>query len=383
MKYIKANKYALFILNPITAIVGLLLFWHHLNYILSTFYAFWLSSAIALLLIITPLGNKRLCINHDDVAKRIPFAKWLFRIVLLELSVIGAYAGICLISGTYFPIMTTPHPNLFIDTLAKSATIGAFPWPIYTIIAISMGVIAYRKQKNAFFSTLLGPFANDNPQDKISAIANVGARRCTMFAISTSILFMTMLLLSLLLSADIHLTYGFNPAGLFTTLVILVLSLSENVKKYVGRFFVRKTPITWGVFTFCLLFGFSIFLINIMLSGMTHQVAPTTSQLPKIIERLINKNWHSCWTMFSLTWAITLTPIIASHIANISKGYRVRDIVIATLALPVLITLGAFYSHQTMTQLPTLSPLIAKVITFIAFWTFLSIILKKNKRYPI
>ena len=194
MQYLKIHKDLLFVATPLIVISGFFLFWYKFNFILPVFHIFWLTTAITLIIIVTSLGNKHLCLNHDEVAKRVPLLQWLGRIFLLELCFIGAYWGISLIAGNFFPIMTITHDNLFIQSLRETVTIGFFPWPLYALIAVHMSVVAYRQQRNAYFSTLMNPFTDQHPHDKIAIIANIGARRCTLIAVSASILFMTMLI---------------------------------------------------------------------------------------------------------------------------------------------------------------------------------------------
>src|SRR3989338_6680928 len=103
MKYIKPKKGLIFILSPLLLFLGIYLFCFFPQAINNFFYAFWISTACALFLIITSFVNKKLA-HETDVEPRMPFLRWFLNILLIELLLLGVYAVISILCGELFPI---------------------------------------------------------------------------------------------------------------------------------------------------------------------------------------------------------------------------------------------------------------------------------------
>lgn len=380
MKYIKQRRDLIFIVNPLLIVGGFFLFWHALEYIIPALQLFWATTLAAAIIIFSPWGNIRLCQNHDEVAKRISFSRWILRILLLEFSMIGTFAGICLVSGNLFPIMTQQHPFLFSLSISHMMTLGLFPWPLYALVTVSMCALAYRQQTHAFFSNLLSPILRQGPQDTLGLTTNIGSRRCTLFAISTTLMFISLLLLGLVLSPDIHLMSGFKPAALLTTLFLLFFSSTKIVLRYTDRLFSKKIPTALGFLIFCLLLAASLLLLNIITTGITLK-SNDQNILPAVLIPLIQKNWSACWIVFAVIWWLCFTPSVCGYIANISKGYRARDVILAVLAAPILIAAALALAPHWLHYWPIIPAHIEKLIAIISSIVFLSLTLN-HKNAP-
>lgn len=378
MKTLKFHNNLFLIVNPIIIIAGLIIYWKAYQYIPAAFYIFWIPALIGIAIVLSPLGKKTLCQNHDEVAKRIPLSGWLGRIFLLEGTMIGSYAGISYVCGSYFPIMTTPHNNLFSEGLKNILSVGVFPWLTYAVIAAGMSSLAYRHFKNAYFSTLLNPFKEHDPHDQVAIITNVGVRRCSILAVSLSLMLMAMVLLSFLKSFDIDIIYGFKTTTLMTTLFLLGLSYTNTAKTYLDRVFARKTPIAFSLLSFILIFSFSVFLLNLLTHTMVVNAGTKNQAIPKIIQLITQKDWHTAWSITSGLWVLLLIPAVSGYLANISKGYQARELILATALPPLLISIAAHFLEPSLSHKALLPPLTIKVITLLCFWVFLSLILNKK-----
>lgn len=380
MKYIKQRKDLIFIVNPLLILGGFFLFWHMLSDIVPVFQLFWAITVIAVIIIITPWGNIQLCQNHDEVAKRIPVFQWLLRICLLELSMIGTFAGICMVSGDLFPIMTQQHPHLFSVTLQHMIYLGLFPWPLYALITVSMCALAYRQQTHAFFSNLIRPIIQQGPQDAIGLTTNIGSRRCTMFALSATLMFISLLFLGSILPPETHLAYGFKPAALLTTLFLLFFSSTKILLRYTDRLFAKKIPTAFGFLIFSILLGTGLLLLNIITAGLVPQ-SNNTNTIPAMITLLTQKNWYVCWIIFVIAWWLCFVPPVCGYLANISKAYRTRDVILAILALPILIAIATIFPQYWLPYIPSISTLFKKVLFIASSILFLSLILN-HKNAP-
>ncbi|HLB56223.1 MAG TPA: BCCT family transporter [Coxiellaceae bacterium] len=363
MKYIKAKKGLIFILSPILLLIGIFLFCFTSQAIINFFYAFWICLACALFLIVTPFGNKKLA-NELDTTPRMHFLHWFLRIIIIELLLIGVYAGISALCGELFPINAAVNKHLFSESLQTELLhFGLFPWSLYGLIAAGMGIIAYRKQDDAYFSNLIQPFTKQNPQGTISVIVNIGARRCVQFILSIALLFMTLLLISLFLSLPLHVAHGFQTVALFTTLILLMLVYTKKIKQYINSLFSRHIPTIYSFPIFCIVLGVTILILTLIFSASTQHTA--AQSYPNIILRWMEYNNATAWKIFSVMWWICLTPLVSGFIARISKGYKIRDILLCTLALPIIISLYFIFSHSASIALPLFAIKILSIISFL------------------
>lgn len=345
MNYIKARKDLLFIANPLIFIFGLFLFCYLPNAIVPLFRLFWLCTIAAVFFIFSPYGNHRFADAQDETAARLPFSQWILCIIVLELSLFGAYYGIDLINNHLFLINESSTLSSFSTSLHNALLhYCLFPWSLYVMVAVSMGVLAYKQNLNAYFSALLEPLSKQNPQETLSLVVNTGARRCTMFAIGIALVFMTLLLINLALPLQQHIAHGYIPNALLSTLALLVFSYSDFAKRNAYRIFSRHISTAIGFPIFCIVFGIIIVFLSLATAGLTQQ-HPTTQE-PHLIEQWIHFNSQTAWSIFSMTWWLCLTPLVSGFIARVSKGYRVREVIIGFLALPAITALCLAHPHM-------------------------------------
>ncbi|OGT32722.1 MAG: hypothetical protein A3C44_00405 [Gammaproteobacteria bacterium RIFCSPHIGHO2_02_FULL_39_13] len=369
MKYIKARKDFVKTIHPLLLLLGFLLFCFFPNIVLNSFYGFWLATGCAVWLILASLGNQRLAYDTDDVATRLSFSQWITCILLLQLTLFGVYWGMCFVSGELFVINTSIHSQLFSHSISSFLIQhGLFPWSLYAMIAVGMGVLSYKKEINAYFSNILFSLFKQDPQESWGMIINISARRCTLLGLSIIILFMTFLMIAFFVPLKNYIAFGFKPMTLLTTVILLLLSTTQFIKKYFSRIFSRSIPTALSFPVFALLFGLAI----LILSGISHEatlrenVAQQPVAAPDIITLWIQYHWQTAWMLFSMLWWLSLTPIMASYLTRISKGYRIRDVLLGVLAPPFVIALFLHFSQYLQTALFTFPPLAIAVIAFIS-----------------
>ncbi|OGT63677.1 MAG: hypothetical protein A3J38_06125 [Gammaproteobacteria bacterium RIFCSPHIGHO2_12_FULL_45_9] len=338
MKYLTFNTKIAYILNPFLFLLGAIIFFCLPFLVLYSFYLFWIPLFITIYFFISPLGKKRLAHDSDDVALRLPLKQWLFAVVLLELLLLGMFLGIAYISGEAFNINTSTHPHLFVNTLRYLLTqYGLFPWAIYAVVGIGMGMLAYRDQTPAYFSTLLKPLSHQDVDGVYSLVANVGMRRLTLFGVAISMIFMALLMVSCVISLPAHIMNGFLPTTLVGTSFIVMCTLSKQLHYKINHLFSKHVAIFWEF----LLYGISIALILLVLSVMVVGTWPSISQtfaVPPVVTQWINYNWYTAWLFFSVLWWLFLTPLVGAFIARISRGHTVRIVLAGTMFLPIVLS---------------------------------------------
>jgi len=363
LNYIKTRKDLSFGLAPLLIFIGIFIFCQFSNLIHYYFDGLWIATGCAFLLVITPLGNRRLAHNTSDITTRLPIPQWLFCIVLFELSLFGVFWGICYVAGIAFPINTTSHPYLFSQSLqTELLQYGLFPWSQYAVITVGMGILAYRQQHNAYFSNLFRPLIKTNIQSTLSLITNVGARRATMFGIGLTLLFLPILMVSLLLPPEKHIAHGFQIVALFVTLLLFFSTFSDTVKAYLMRLFSRHIPTFLSLPVFCLILALILVVSSAMIAGITPKSDQST---PLFIQNWIDYHWQTAWMIFSITWWITLTPTICAYLVRISRGYRIRDVILVMMILPITSAVFLLYPHNLSLPVPETTIKILALLSFL------------------
>lgn len=348
MKLTKQNKFLL-LLNPVLILIGALIFIHFPTKLFYGFYLFWLPVIPVLALIFSPLGAKRLR-HAASTQKQLPWQSWFCSIALLELLIMGGYFAITLICGNALPVNTPIHTNLFVASFTQLLHTGLFPWTLYAVIAVSMGYLAYHCEKDAYFSAFFKSNKNETTEPALNAFLNVGFRRAAIFATSLLFLFSTLSLTQFLLPLALHVTHGFQACAILTTTALLILAVSDFAKKYQEKLFARQVPTYFSIPMFCISLG----LLCVALGTMIHGIYPNIhTTIPALAAAWIQYNWQTAWNVFTFLIFIALTPLICSTIARISFGYRVREILIGVLALPIFICiLFSFKSADFLNQVP-------------------------------
>lgn len=363
MNYIKTRKELSFGLAPLLIFIGIIFFCRFSTFIPFYFDGLWIATCCAFLMVITPLGSRRLAHNTSDAATRLPTPQWLFSIILFELVLFGVFWGINYISGSAFSINTTTHPYLFSQSLKTELLhYGLFPWSLYAVITIGMGLLAYTQQLNAYFSKLFRPLIKTDLRSALSLITNVGARRVTLFGIGLTLTFLPILMVSILLPPEKHIAYGFQTTALLVTLVLFFSTLSDTIKEYVMRLFSRHIPTYLSLPVFCLILAFALVILSAMIAGITPKNNQAT---PLFIQSWIDYHWQTAWMIFSITWWITLTPPVCAYLVRISRGYRIRDVILAIMVLPLIITALLYYPHFISFSLPETTLKILSLISFL------------------
>lgn len=361
MKIHHINKKTTMLLNLVFFALGILAFCYFPAVLLSLFHGFWVAIVIAIFFILTPFGNTR----FSD-KKKLSGVQWIACIVFLEVALLCIYANMTFLNNAFFSERNVTNTHLLFTSLKTMLlSYGLFPWAMYAAIAVGMGKLAYQKNTDAYFHQLLKIKKN---RSIIADIINVTARRCTLFAFSILLLFMTLTFMSFF-QQDLHV--GFHASTLIITLALLLMLNVERVKKYNEKLFSRSIATAFSFPLFCLLLAIIILILNMMSMSIYKKIIDPA--VPSFIQYWINYDSTTAWSLFTAMWWICLTPLVCNFILHVSTGYRLRDIILAVLALPILISLCFIYPHAISIVSFTLSSTTIKLLSLISFFIVLPV----------
>jgi len=373
MEYAKAHPKLLYGFSLIAAIVGFLLIAFATPYVVDAYYAHWLVLAVVITLCASPFGNHKLAANASEKPRHDVW-HWLLCLFLLELSLFFIFLGMTLVYLHWLPVTTTSHPFAIGQTLTALLEYdGLLPWAIYALYAGRLGFISYVKNEEAYSGDLILPLLNKKPGSLFSTVLNIQARSATFTVIATTFAFMTLLIAVIITPRSMPLLTGFHGKTLIIVLALILLGFTPPFKKILKALLNPKIPLFISTTTTLTLFAILIWLLNVFFG----HIGQAPIKIPDIIQWLERKNPNTLWIIFSAAWWIGWTPLIAAHIAKLSRGYRIRSIMLATLILPLLFTL-------LIIEFPAVSrsfqhfPLTVSIVALIAFVYLLAILTEKT-----
>lgn len=373
MQYAKAHTKLLYIYSLIAIVISLILIEYATPYVIDSYYCHWFVLAIALLLCFSPFGHTKLSAQKNEAPRHKCFA-WLCRLWLLQIALFFVFIGITLEFSHWLPMPEPSYPaiiSLSLNTFLKQY--GLMPWALFALYAAGLGYYSYVRSEDVYFSNLLKPIIKSTPTTLLANVLNMYARSATFSALTTTFAFITLLIASLLTPSSIPLMIGFHVKTMIIIAALVLLGFTPPFKAAVKRLLDRRIPLY--ISTVSTLFFFAVFIW--LLNALFVHLGDKPVQIPSLIQWLENKNPTQLWIIFSAAWWIAWTPLISAHIARLSRGHRIRNMILACLLLPFLFTL-TFIEFPRILLTFTEYPKTFSLIALIAFIYLVKILTEKT-----
>jgi len=341
MKYNKPHTRLKYQLGLTVALLTIILMYFFTAYIPKALYVNWAVLAVCVLTCLTPFGHKKLIAEKHEKPKH-TFINWVSQIFALETALFAIFLGIAQVCSHALPILTSVqaqaihHSNQFFFL-----KLGLFPWAIFALYAAGLGYMSYCNNKSASMSQLLNPIFHHKPAGVLDIALNVQARMATITALSVSFVFITLTIVKLITPSDMVFLTGFHIKTMIIIMALLLFSFTPAFRHILKKQLIQpRLPLYISLASMTVLIAVFIIFIN----ALFYHLGVTTIHIPIVIEWLKEKNWMTVWLIFSACWWIGWTPVIAAHIARLSRGYRIRSMVFVSLLLPVIFSLGLYSS---------------------------------------
>jgi glycine betaine transporter len=213
---------------------------------------------------------------------------------------------------------------------------GLSAWAIYVMLTIPLAHVCFTKGLPFNFSSAFYYVFGDRVRGTLGKVLDIFAVFATLGGLAT-----TTGLIALQLSSGLNYEYGWDVGDVGKYLIIGVLTAIFTLAVYTGLERGIKAIgnvnmwIFIGVFLFVLLFGPTLYVINLTVNSIGQYLAEF---LPLSLYTApgIEGNWLGGWTIFYWAWWMSWAPFVAIFIARISKGRSIRATVAATLIFPTL-----------------------------------------------
>lgn len=215
---------------------------------------------------------------------------------------------------------------------------GLHPWAIYGVVAVAIGFFTYNMGLPPSLRTAFYPLVGDRVAGWIGHVVDVIAALATIFGLATSLG-----LGAIQAASGIHFLTGIpNSLNLQLGIIVVVSSVTlfsvwRGIEGGVKLLSNINMVLATALMVFVAIFGGIVaFMKGVLTTSMDY--AAYLIPLSNWIGR-DDQTWLHGWTVFYWAWWISWSPFVGIFIARVSKGRTVRELLIAVLLVPTLVTL--------------------------------------------
>jgi len=211
------------------------------------------------------------------------------------------------------------------------------PWPMIALMGLCLAQVFYRDGKPGLFSSFLPKQADEDKDIRLKRIANRTIMALNLMAflmpLSLSILGLTLWLTGLWDRAPL---YGLNISTLLILIGCLVITSSALFRKAVNYCCRIRLPIGLLFLVWVLLLT-PLFVMANLLAPFIFKLQLMQSLPILHAEKIPVSHDLLLWVFWA--WWLNWTPLASSYLARIAAGRSGREIIMGTLAMPLLLAL--------------------------------------------
>jgi len=223
---------------------------------------------------------------------------------------------------------------------------GLHIWSMYALVGGALAYATFRRGRPALISSIFQTlFGKSQTQGFAGKLVDIFAIIATLFGTAT-----TLGLSAIQIGQGVTIVSGIGPIGNNALILIIgvlgigfIISAVSGVARGIRYLSNINITFTLGLVLFVFFAGPTLYLLNLVPSGIVHYVdnylpmmAKSLSWGPETVE------FQSIWTAFYWAWWITWTPFVGTFIAKISRGRTLREFALTTMGVPTFILILAF-----------------------------------------
>ncbi|MBB4864359.1 choline/carnitine/betaine transport [Pseudomonas nitritireducens] len=306
------------------------------------YYLALVSVVLCLLLYLTASRYGDLKLGAEGDEPEFSFASWIAMLF-------SAGMGIGLIFWSVAEPMLHYASNPFAAGLTDEAATAAMritlfhwglhPWAIFTLIGLSLAYFAYRRGLPLALRSILYPLIGERIYGWIGHTVDILGVAITAFGVSQSLG-----LGVAQINTGLHQVFGLPVSIALQLSIILVVTLIASVSLLAGLSRGMKRISTLNMYLSFLLMlvvlaiGPTRYILNLMFES-TGDYLQNLPGLSLWMDTQKDSQWQNWWTAFYWPWWMTWGPFVGLFIARISRGRRIRELIIGALFVPTLVTI--------------------------------------------
>ncbi len=226
---------------------------------------------------------------------------------------------------------------------------GIHPWANYTVMALALAYMQFRRGKSTLISSLFTPLiGKKGVEGPVGKIIDVLALLATAGGVCT-----TLGLGVMQLNSGMNYLFGIEvtPALVIGTVVVLtiiyVLTSVAGVEKGSALVSNMNIIIAGLVMVFLFVTGPTVDILNNLVEGVGAYFTDFFDN-SFAMGAFGDSQWYGKWTLYYWAWWISWSPFTGSFIARISRGRTVKEFVAGVLILPAAASMIWFAIFGTL-----------------------------------
>ncbi|MDO5016698.1 MAG: BCCT family transporter [Eubacteriales bacterium] len=214
---------------------------------------------------------------------------------------------------------------------------GLHPWANYTIIALPLAYMQFRKNKPGLISSIFIPLIGEEKvRGPIGKIIDILAIFATVAGVATSLG-----LGVLQINSGMNYLFGTpinNTVGLIIIVVVTGLFMASAISGInKGIKFLSNANIALAGILMLLTFilGPSLKIVNSLVNGIGQYLFRLVPE-SMAISAFGDNSWIAGWRIFYWAWWIAWAPFVGMFIARISRGRTIREFILGVTVIPAL-----------------------------------------------
>lgn len=217
---------------------------------------------------------------------------------------------------------------------------GLHPWASYSVLALSLAYMQFRKGKPGLISSIFIPLiGEERVRGPIGKTIDVLAIFATVAGVATSLGMATLQTTSgLNFLFGVPETNGVRTVVIAVITVLFIISAMTGIEKGIKWLSNINVSLCGILIVLGIIIGPTVIIINTFTNGLGLYLSNVVRESFQI-DPFTNNEWYGWWTIFYWAWWIAWAPFVGTFIARISKGRTIREFVAGVLLAP---TLGSF-----------------------------------------
>lgn len=223
---------------------------------------------------------------------------------------------------------------------------GLSIWALYALVGGALAYSTYRRGRPSLISSVFRPLLGTrHAEGPVARVIDILAIIATLFGTAA-----TLGLSALQIGRGVEIVSGVGPLANNAIIAIIgllgvgfIISAVSGVARGIRYLSNINITLTLGLIAFVFISGPSLFLLNLVPSGVMTYLDELLPMMGKSLswgeDTLEFQGW---WTAFYWAWWIAWTPFVGMFIARISRGRTLREFALVTIAVPSFILILAF-----------------------------------------
>lgn len=219
---------------------------------------------------------------------------------------------------------------------------GFHPWAAYCTVGLALAFATFNRGLPLSIRTAFYEVLGDRIYGPIGNFVDIAATVATLFGVATSLG-----LGAQQVNAGLNYLAGVPVGPLSQIIIIAVITSFATLSVVLGldagikRASYINLIVTGSLGAFILIVGPTVFVADFCLESFGYYVQNLVFT-GTWLDSLQGTSWQDWWTLFYWCWWIAWAPFVGMFIGRISYGRTIREFVIGTLVVPVLLSVMWF-----------------------------------------